>query len=148
MKLIKLSDYIDELFELLQSGEISETTFIDKTIRYKMFKAQNLLERYEINGVSAHPLNRFIETDEEGNVLSESDFYQKGCNKNEHTEFMRLREQFQEAKERVLFTSEILRELSNEDIIIEVRMMRATCETVEDLIPYDLTLTESALNGY
>lgn len=64
-KLVKWSAYVIELGKhktFLSSNEY-------RMINYANFLHQNLSDRYTINGFDAHPFNRFIPTDKEGNIL-------------------------------------------------------------------------------
>lgn len=113
--------------------------------QYNLFIKQNLSERYEVNGVNAHPLNRFVPCDLDGNVLVESEIYDSSYIK------------YQQAKDRVLFegwkivqlgsTIHVLKNKNTGKILewclIMDRINPVRVSTIEDLIPFKATLTKT-----
>lgn len=103
-RLIPLSDYVLEVHKDRQKpvngfGDFLGRTMDTRIIDYTLFLKQNLSEPYEVNGVTAHPLNRFVPTDLEGNVLEDPNSSFNLIGKTLELEF----KQYTEAKSRVLF---------------------------------------------
>lgn len=122
-RLIPLSDYVLEL-----EKEISKTEhYIDLgllTVKYTKFLKQNLSEPYEVNGVTAHPLNRFVPTDLEGNVLEfkAKDYFSNNKDWG----------QYKQSKDRCLFEG---------CFIVPDLIELMDAKIIEDLIELDITLT-------
>ena len=71
-KLTSMRDFVQEQHEEHSlDNEFSSFEFMNNCKRYADFLSQNLSERYEVNGVMAHPLNRFVACDLNGNILEE-----------------------------------------------------------------------------
>lgn len=105
MKLIKLSEYVVDVIDKYgTTAEINNCREIAERVEdYTILLTQNLQDRYEINGVSAHQLNRFVPTDLEGNVLEKPNGGAGSCSMavmNLHTKRVK---QYQESLDRVLF---------------------------------------------
>lgn len=102
-KLISLNKRIRDID--LGHGSIKDK--YNLVIKTNRFGEQKLLERYDVNGVSAHPMNRFVATDLKGNPLEKPEwgsFYTKGNCLDAATEsYNQDCKQYQEALDRVLF---------------------------------------------
>lgn len=161
-KLIKCSDYVIEVEDYVHESKNYKRGF-ELIKNYANFLKQNLSERYQINGVLAHPLNRFIPCDLDGNVLSEPKNFHtyKLIKKNDsfllgEESWKRSCQQYQEAKERVLFEGcvydeemEVVRYAVGKDLFYT-----GSCNyenkyiTIEDLTNLDLTLTDNAVKQW
>jgi hypothetical protein len=164
MKLPKLSDYIISLEKGVGFYE-SKIDFLDGETADKQlivnlahFLQQKLSEPYDINGVSAHPLNRYVPTDLEGNVLDvPMGFWDwHGLSPDE----VEKCKQYQEALDRVIFEGLEVKEsyvrdefvLDNNVSISKIRETKTLLDcvngefeykTIEDLTSLELTLTKS-----
>lgn len=134
MKLISMVDFNTEQIELFDTIEILDWRIFLKRIRnYTEFLKQPLT------------LGMFVPCDKEGNVLEKpraySNFtsYNKGVLKENHPKVYKECEQYQEAKERVLFEGISKSEFDNAE--------HQKFKTVEDLLNFSfgLTLTDSAI---
>ena len=162
-KLIPLSEFVLEQSEIgievqgLTDQWQNRANRFKSIVNYTKFITQNLADRYTINGFDAHPLNRFLPTDKEGNVLDMPKYKMPACD----TDFrwMESLKQYQEAKDRVLFEGfkivkdDNARFLQYEDgTVIMYRNVDTgqwkaiLSQTIEDLGNYfDLTLTPNAI---
>ena len=140
MKLISMVDYVISTNEKGNSDiEINELIF-----SYANFLKQSL------------ELGMFIPCDDKGNVLEEPKIF-------ERTDCISIRkqskinQQYQEAKERVLFDGFQISDIfDNNNIGIQSCSLSFSTKkfkdkfenkTIEELIHYDITLTESAINN-
>ena len=111
---------------------------------YANFLNQNLPEPYEINGVTAHPLNRFVPCDLAGNVLEEP----KEVDADNYLQYCELQQEYEQAVERVVFKG-----LEFEEIIVEEDRLTILWRegsssifhdcAIESMVEYDAELTES-----
>ncbi len=161
-RLEPLSDYV---LNNLTSDANHSCYLIQK---YTKFLKQNLSERYEVNGVSAHPLNRFVPCDLYGNVLeAPMTIYYKpdfGVQKHPIELYEYDLEQYQQAKGRVLFEGfkykvadwcdEYVIELSFNDCDLNFELIGSESEilcahdeirinTIENLVKHNFTLTKT-----
>lgn len=149
MKLISMTDFVQEQISKISKQDTSG--YLHQILsEYANFLKQDLT------------LGMFVPCDEEGNVLEEKDFYQKGVNRDEHTSYMKALKQYQQAKERVLFegyeygneTSDVWQIYLDLSINLETNLDRLIftkktgkcldAEFVENLVSIGLTLTKSA----
>ena len=168
MKLIKCVDYITIVEnadrDIGQDFDAYNLMRLIKIFRYKAFISQNLSERYTINTFSAHPLNRFLPCDLDGNVLSEpKGWIDDGSDDTGLLDDIEYRV-FQEAKSRVIFKGfsvlygseeNPVKAIYNRDLGHEIRISdfhcfshdtNFDCKTIEDLGDLDLELTVSAIS--
>ncbi|MGV0828316.1 hypothetical protein ACTS9C_05385 [Empedobacter brevis] len=146
MKLVGMTDFV---CQHLDSGYDKNDALQNNMLmlKYAKFLKQNL------------NLGMFVPTDEEGNVLEEPDASNWDIWKGE---FEKRKQIYQQAKERVLFegfeikVSNITNNLQNDFLIISEtneiighenkdQWFFNPYKKVEDLINYDLTLTETAI---
>jgi hypothetical protein len=147
MKLISMTDFV---LEQKQSTSIKEKKFIDdelisieKIRNYANFLKQPLT------------LGMFVPCDEEGNILEEpiDNLETKNCD--ELDSFNNLVVEYDKAKEHVLFEGFKINEnvsISCENLILYIFWnysgtwkLSHGIYTIEDLVEYNLTLTESAI---
>ena len=133
MKLISMTDFVLEQ-EIINGGFGQDE--IDKVWEYANFLKQPL------------ELWMFIPCDEKGNVLEEPEslkgFYET------HSDGMiqeaKLRKQYYEAKDRVLFEGfQISTKGSISIRLNNIEHILAGFKSIEELVKYNLTLTESAI---
>ena len=124
MQLTSTTNFNLEQFNLLSLRKITPDEYIHSTERYAKLMKQRLSDHYEINGVLAHPLNRFIPCDEEGNVLEEPMEWDFVTGEEAH-EFGLLCEQYQVAKDRMLFETDY--------DIDDIEFIISYYDTVEDM---------------
>ena len=157
MKLTRMTDYVlgSQTFNPFKGMGVR----LQKTVNYANFLKLPL------------ELWMFVPCDNEGNLLEEPKenwLYQKGLSETEQHIRIQLLEQYQEAKDRVLFNGFRLVDENKESIWIEVEktgkdlvFVKETfrgapyitlssdyVETIEDLTDLDLELTESAIKRY
>ena len=153
----KMTDFVIEEVEL-EFNENEPDFRLISTILYERanFLLQNLADRYEVKGVSAHQLNRFVRCDLDGNILEEPKSKWKSNDERwgasiETDEW----KQYQQANERVVFdgfevveVSHNLRVVINTDLSCQVFASKFNepfylCnefKIVEDLIKYKVIL--------
>ena len=138
--------------------EIPKSTIIQlklfKIELYANFLNQNLSDRYEANGVMAHPLNRFTPCDLEGNFLKKpnpDDFKNKSLD-----EFTVAVENFRQATKRVLFENTWLKDIGSQYMVVydgnnmfiysinRNKMEYKEPIIIDDLVKYKLELTNTA----
>lgn len=164
---MKLTKCGDKLLELLRNN-LDPVTLINTYTKYVRLTKQKKTERYEINGFYAHPLNRFLPCDKDGNVLEKpnKDDYifeeheEIYGNPREYRDedYEKDVELFEEALDRILFKGcEFVSEEHDDDyqfisfgkIHIAVEVGKDTwefcnnSETIEDLRELGLELTEN-----
>jgi len=104
-ELIPLSDFICEKVKYLEEEhEYDSFQFLTEVEKYNLFLRLSLSEPYEVNGVTAHPINMFVAADLEGNVLEEPRRYDEwiiGVSMSKHQN--EICNEFNEAKSRVIF---------------------------------------------
>lgn len=165
-KLIPLSNYVLEQLDKVNNGKISNVSFRRNLEHYTHFLHQNLNDRYEINGVSAHPLNRFIPCDLEGNVFEEP---KKIAGNIAMAAYYKTLNEYKQAKDRVLFEDFHVNKPNkeNDDWIPSICYanilhvfwdysfneetewkLSKGLSTIQDLCKYNLPLTETALKNY
>lgn len=115
-----------------------------KRERYDGILIQNLSEPYEINGVTAHPLNRFVSCDLAGNVLEEP----KEADAGNYLQYCELQQEYQQAVERVVFKGLEFKsiEFIGDMLKIDWTDTDVSCLhdcTIESMVEYDAELTES-----
>lgn len=159
MELVKCSDYVLKCnFDPLE--EAADGIFL-RIRSYANFLKQKLADRYTINGFDAHPLNRFIPTDKEGNVLSEPEYY--NCWLTDSCSVMISNEEvgrcfdFKQAKERVIFEGFEIIERGHYKALVYNNTEIARYgihsqfwefnkyKTIEDLTSLGLTLTKEGI---
>ena len=146
MKLIKITDFVLEQEKTIYESDKTFKDFFNKTTNYANFLQQPLT------------LGMFIACDENGNVLEEPIMfyseknlkYLKGIEIEIATEVNNRVKQYQQAKERVLFEGFEVCNRQDELICLVCKNEHFTIksllkETIEDLVQYNLTLTETAL---
>ncbi len=132
---------------------------------YDNLLIQNLQDSYKINGVMAHPLNRFVPCDLEGNVLmrpviknNHSDECQCSSCLIEYKDYERDFKQYQQAKDRVLFEGWYVESQNNISVNVTndgkrfLNWMKKdnfffmkSGKTIEYFVQFELTLTPSAI---
>lgn len=166
-ELIPLSNYVLEQLDKVNNGKTSNVSFRRNLEYYTHFLHQNLNDRYEINGISAHPLNRFIPCDLEGNVLQFPEYEKYG--EKEQDKYNIDMKVYLEAKDRVLFQSFYVNQPNkeNDDWIPSICYanilhvfwdysfneetewkLSKGLSTIQDLCKYNLPLTVTALKNY
>ena len=161
-QLIKMTDFVLEIEQKLKIAKYdTEYKLLSDVIIYANFLKQHL------------KLWMFIPCDEDGNVFEEpttSDFdnyhekYGNILNSEDIEEYKKALEQHQQAKERVLFygfnflgnecifNSNVMIHFLNNEIKIEehfeeiITKVAKTIYTIEDLIPYNITLINYETN--
>lgn len=154
-KLISMIERIDEIENefmpcSLSEGQSKAVADLGRIIKHKNFLKQNLSELYLVNGVIAHPLNRFVPTDLDGNVLeeprSEKDIIQDSIGNCRRITNKELK--FQQAKQRVLFEGFEMTVNVHGVWYVEKSggcICSDTNSTVEDVVKFNPTLTQTAL---
>lgn len=155
-KLEPLSDYVIELEKefILNQGHVGygEISVSNKAIQYTHFLLQLLSERYEVNGVNAHHLNRFVPCDLEGDILVEP---LNKCRTSSTTpKPTKEYHKYLKAKERVIFVGFEYQsnegkedELVNEDAQVSICLDEITEGNevvkfkIQDMCSWGLTLT-------
>ena len=109
-KLTLLSDYAVDLEDSVVIDSKTAAYAFSKTMQYVKFLKSRLAKTYLVNGVQAHPLNRFVPTDLDGNILAEpidcggcdsvTEPIKDNCGNCYATDYTLI---FQQAKERVIF---------------------------------------------
>ena len=154
MKVVSMVNRIDEI------RDTTTGTMGDKwelTVMYKDFLNQKLTEPYKVGTIEAHYLNRFIACDLDGNVLEVPDYWDKWIDKSikrtgrEPKDWFFLCEQYQQAKDRILFIVDDFTFIADGDSKDKVLMSLDGTSAysvfylkemiIEDLIKFDLTLT-------
>lgn len=158
------------LFNMNQIDQLIPQTYFGKTLtdysdadyrrirdNYDAFVSQLLSDRYEVNGVSAHPLNRFVPCDLEGNVLEKPKNYKSNfeeefnsVNRNETCKpWYDKCLTYQQAKEGVLFEGFENRIVNKENAVYlegyaPLLLSELTQENLEYITKWNITLTPTA----
>lgn len=125
MKLISMTDYVDKVLTEWTDRAVSEIDLVARLSDYKDFLKTPLT------------LGMFVPCDEEGNVLEEP--ISSDPNSLSDPYFMKDLEDYQKAKERVIFEGFDMEMIEQSGILIVIKQGK----TVEQYIPMELTLTES-----
>lgn len=92
-------------------------------------------------------LEMFVPCDDDGNVLEEPIDCQCSCDSEEDYCICKLKEEYQEAKKKVLFDYQFTYDTKGSPSIwFHDRFHIINCLTIESIVKYDLTLTETAMN--
>ena len=138
MKLVSMTDFVLEQRNIYVEDRITKANvglhvYLSKTSNYANFLKQPL------------QLGFFVPCDEDGNVLEEPN----SKNYNEETNgWFNACNEYQQAKERVIFDSFYVFDdtLYQNDEMFWVGQFGDT--TIEDLTPFNLTITENAIKKY
>lgn len=132
MALIKMTDYLEVVKEIEEKEELSHFLLLRMVYRYgKLLKTSNKLDT-------------FVPCDEDGNVLDKPE----RIHFNTDFDYKAELSVFEEAKGKVLFEGFVLKEKGKNQFIVthevggDYWVMENEC--LEDIIEWDLELTESA----
>lgn len=159
VKLVSSKERGKQLKKQIIHNSLSYIDYFTLRDKYDRFLDIKLSDRYDVDGFSAHPLNRFFPCDENGEPIDEPRLYKDWCNGNLHPAVNEANKdlcvEYYKAKERVLFDGEFKYEngrvkvLSINGKVIYIRTSSGkedwAKETIEDLIPYNLKLTKQVL---
>lgn len=94
---------LSERWEQIKGLSLNPREKIGLYDKYVYFTGQNLADTYRVDGIKCHSLNRFVPCDLEGNVLEEPKLNTHNIHGEPNYDSHVETEQYQQAKDRVLF---------------------------------------------